>query len=129
VLSFLPLANGIMPILAINSGHQRLYEGLKIFTEQGEELSLETLSSGEKQLLLLFCNTVTARDRVTIFNSYMGNNVGQARRLSYDIIGYSFKSKIITFWYIDALLLEENIHYPHAILNSPAAFDIAAERS
>jgi energy-coupling factor transporter ATP-binding protein EcfA2 len=42
-------------------------DGLKIFTEQGEELSSDTLSSGEKQLLLLFCNTLTARDRATIF--------------------------------------------------------------
>jgi ABC-type cobalamin/Fe3+-siderophores transport system ATPase subunit len=42
-------------------------DGLKILTKQGEELSSETLSSGEKQLLLLFCNTLTARDRATIF--------------------------------------------------------------
>jgi energy-coupling factor transporter ATP-binding protein EcfA2 len=42
-------------------------DGLKIFTQQGEELSSDTLSSGEKQLLLLFCNTLTARDRATIF--------------------------------------------------------------
>ncbi|MBC6432892.1 ATP-binding protein [Nostoc sp. HG1] len=42
-------------------------DGLKIFTEEGEELSPETLSSGEKQLLLLFCNTLTARDKATIF--------------------------------------------------------------
>lgn len=42
-------------------------DGLKVFTEQGEELSSEILSSGEKQLLLLFCNTLTTRDRATIF--------------------------------------------------------------
>ncbi|WP_373526160.1 AAA family ATPase [Nostoc sp.] len=42
-------------------------DGLKIFTEEGKELSPETLSSGEKQLLLLFCNTLTARDKATIF--------------------------------------------------------------
>ncbi|MCL6749505.1 AAA family ATPase [Nostoc sp. CCCryo 231-06] len=42
-------------------------DGLKIFTDEGEELSPETLSSGEKQLLLLFCNTLTARDKATIF--------------------------------------------------------------
>ncbi|MBN3927049.1 AAA family ATPase [Nostoc sp. NMS4] len=42
-------------------------DGLKIFTQEGKELSPETLSSGEKQLLLLFCNTLTARDKATIF--------------------------------------------------------------
>lgn len=42
-------------------------DGLKIFTEEGKELSPERLSSGEKQLLLLFCNTLTARDKATIF--------------------------------------------------------------
>jgi energy-coupling factor transporter ATP-binding protein EcfA2 len=41
--------------------------GLKIFTDEGQELLPETLSSGEKQLLLLFCNTLTARDKATIF--------------------------------------------------------------
>lgn len=42
-------------------------EGIKIFTEKGKELSSEILSSGEKQLLLLFCNTLIARDKATIF--------------------------------------------------------------
>jgi energy-coupling factor transporter ATP-binding protein EcfA2 len=42
-------------------------EGLKIFTDQEQELSPDKLSSGEKQLLLLFCNTLTARDKATIF--------------------------------------------------------------
>ena len=41
--------------------------GLKIATEKGQEISPESLSSGEKQLLLLLCNTLTARDKATIF--------------------------------------------------------------
>lgn len=41
--------------------------GLKITTENGQEISPESLSSGEKQLLLLLCNTLTARDKATIF--------------------------------------------------------------
>jgi len=41
--------------------------GLKIATENGHEISPESLSSGEKQLLLLLCNTLTARDKATIF--------------------------------------------------------------
>lgn len=41
--------------------------GLNIATENGQEISPESLSSGEKQLLLLLCNTLTARDKATIF--------------------------------------------------------------
>lgn len=41
--------------------------GLKIATDNGQEISPESLSSGEKQLLLLLCNTLTARDKATIF--------------------------------------------------------------
>ncbi|MBK1990990.1 ATP-binding protein, partial [Sphaerospermopsis aphanizomenoides BCCUSP55] len=42
-------------------------DGIKIFTDENLELSPDKLSSGEKQLLLLFCNTLTARDKATIF--------------------------------------------------------------
>ncbi len=42
-------------------------DGMRIVTDTGQELSSEMLSSGEKQLLLLFCNTLTARDKATIF--------------------------------------------------------------
>ena len=41
--------------------------GLKIKTESGQEILPDSLSSGEKQLLLLLCNTLTARDKATIF--------------------------------------------------------------
>ncbi len=41
--------------------------GLKIKTEGNQDISPESLSSGEKQLLLLLCNTLTARDKATIF--------------------------------------------------------------
>jgi len=42
-------------------------EGISIMTESGREILPEMLSSGEKQLLLLFCNTLTAREQATIF--------------------------------------------------------------
>jgi len=43
-------------------------DGLKITTtDKAQALSPEMLSSGEKQLLLLFCNTLIARDKATIF--------------------------------------------------------------
>lgn len=42
-------------------------EGMSIFTKEGSKLEPEMLSSGERQLLLLFCNTLTARERATIF--------------------------------------------------------------
>jgi energy-coupling factor transporter ATP-binding protein EcfA2 len=45
----------------------QVQDGLKITTTDTQELSPEMLSSGEKQLLLLFCNTLTARDQATIF--------------------------------------------------------------
>jgi len=41
--------------------------GFKISHNSGEPLNIEMLSSGEKQLLLLFINTITATDQATIF--------------------------------------------------------------
>jgi ABC-type glutathione transport system ATPase component len=42
-------------------------DGLSIETDENHKLEPEMLSSGEKHLLLLFCNTLTARDKATIF--------------------------------------------------------------
>jgi ABC-type Mn2+/Zn2+ transport system ATPase subunit len=44
-----------------------LQRGLTIRTPTNEQLSTSMLSSGEKQLLLLFCNTLSAQDRASIF--------------------------------------------------------------
>lgn len=44
-----------------------LSKGFSIRHKSGEKLRLEMLSSGEKQLLLLFINTITATDQATIF--------------------------------------------------------------
>jgi energy-coupling factor transporter ATP-binding protein EcfA2 len=44
-----------------------LREGLKILTPDGRLLNYESLSSGEKQLLVLLCNTLIARDQTSIF--------------------------------------------------------------
>jgi len=44
-----------------------LTEGLNIHLPKNELLSPKLLSSGEKQLLLLLCNTLIARDRKSIF--------------------------------------------------------------
>lgn len=44
-----------------------LQEGFKICAHGSEELSAEQLSSGEKQLLMLLCNTLAARSGSTIF--------------------------------------------------------------
>jgi predicted ATPase len=44
-----------------------LSQGFEIKHNSGDELKLEMLSSGEKQLLLLFINTITATDQATIF--------------------------------------------------------------
>ena len=44
-----------------------LAKGLTIQTPDGETLNPTLLSSGEKQLLLLFCNILTAQDQQSIF--------------------------------------------------------------
>lgn len=44
-----------------------LRSGFSIVAASGERLSLEMLSSGERHLLLLFCNTLLALDRPSIF--------------------------------------------------------------
>jgi ABC-type glutathione transport system ATPase component len=45
----------------------RLPVGLEIRSKNGDSLTPKMLSSGERQLLLLFCNTAIARDRSSIF--------------------------------------------------------------
>jgi predicted ATPase len=44
-----------------------LRDGLEIISKRGDVLSPAVLSSGEKQLLLLLCNAISARGRGTIF--------------------------------------------------------------
>jgi ABC-type cobalamin/Fe3+-siderophores transport system ATPase subunit len=44
-----------------------LQKGIRLQTSSGEELALASLSSGERQLLLLFCNVLVAIDRKSIF--------------------------------------------------------------
>ncbi len=42
-------------------------EGIIILTSEENELNVNSLSSGEKQLLMLFCNIVSARENTCIF--------------------------------------------------------------
>ncbi|PYR95692.1 MAG: hypothetical protein DMF84_00010 [Acidobacteria bacterium] len=61
-----------------------LREGLRIIQPDGTRLSPRALSSGEQQLLLLFCNTVLARAQATIFiidEPELSLNVKWQRRL------------------------------------------------
>lgn len=44
-----------------------IHEGFRISTEDGKALEPQMLSSGERHLLLLFCNTIQALDRPSIF--------------------------------------------------------------
>ena len=44
-----------------------IHGGFKIATEDGKELAPQMLSSGERHLLLLFCSTLIALDRQSIF--------------------------------------------------------------
>ncbi len=42
-------------------------KGIRITSRKGDLIEPGKLSSGERQLLLLFCNTITALDRQSIF--------------------------------------------------------------
>src|SRR6185503_8346786 len=42
-------------------------EGISIFDKRGAPLEPQLLSSGERQLLTLFCTTVLARDQAALF--------------------------------------------------------------
>jgi len=43
------------------------YEGIRIIAEGNEALAVESLSSGERQLLMLLCTTLLARDEMQLF--------------------------------------------------------------
>ncbi|WP_432103737.1 AAA family ATPase [Streptomyces sp. bgisy091] len=45
----------------------RMHEGLKVYSEEGNRLQPEDLSSGERQILLLLLNTVLARESTRLF--------------------------------------------------------------
>jgi len=42
-------------------------QGIRIVTDQGQYIGPDLLSSGEKQLLLLFCSVLLAREKPSIF--------------------------------------------------------------
>ncbi|MDO8262426.1 MAG: AAA family ATPase [Gallionella sp.] len=60
-------------VVMINSFFSRKYlsydihKGFKIFTDDGKPINPQMLSSGERHLLLLFCNTIQALDKQSIF--------------------------------------------------------------
>lgn len=47
--------------------HFHVTEGVRIFSLSNEELSVDKLSSGEKQLLLMLCNALSARNEASVF--------------------------------------------------------------
>jgi len=73
--------------------------GLNIATENGQEISPESLSSGEKQLLLLLCNTLTARDKATIFiidEPEISLNIKWQRQLIHVLLDFT-KGSLVQF--------------------------------
>jgi energy-coupling factor transporter ATP-binding protein EcfA2 len=73
--------------------------GIKIYSQYNdkEELNPATLSSGEKQLLLLFCNTITAREQASIFiidEPELSLNVVWQRKLINALLEFSKGSSI-----------------------------------
>ncbi|HID99051.1 MAG TPA: ATP-binding protein [Thiotrichaceae bacterium] len=73
-------------------------EGLKITTTDSEQaLSPQKLSSGEKQLLLLFCNTLIARDKATIFiidEPEISLNIKWQRQLIRTLLNFTKDSQV-----------------------------------
>ncbi|MFF9622087.1 AAA family ATPase [Streptomyces griseosporeus] len=71
--------------------------GLTIFTDDGEPLEAEALSSGESQLLTLFCNILSARESPTIFvidEPEISLNVKWQRSLVDSLLGCARESEI-----------------------------------
>jgi ABC-type cobalamin/Fe3+-siderophores transport system ATPase subunit len=75
-----------------------IQSGLKITTaDNAQEISPDMLSSGEKQLLLLFCNTLTARDKATIFiidEPEISLNIKWQRQLIRTLLDFSKNSQV-----------------------------------
>jgi predicted ATP-binding protein involved in virulence len=63
ILSFVDTTNSFYSDKAVQFD---LEHGLSLVTDNGDKLSPTSLSSGEKQLLLLFCNALVAKDAATI---------------------------------------------------------------
>ncbi|WP_430466627.1 AAA family ATPase [Winogradskyella ouciana] len=74
-----------------------LTKGFTIKHNSGERLRLEMLSSGEKQLLLLFINTITATDQATIFiidEPEISLNIKWQRMLLKTLLKFSSKNYV-----------------------------------
>lgn len=74
-----------------------LNSGFKFLHKSGDKLELGMLSSGEKQLLLLFINAITASDQATIFiidEPEISLNVKWQRMLLQNLLKFSSKSNI-----------------------------------
>ena len=78
---FISIINGLLSDKTISF---TLSHGFSIHNKLGVELKPAQLSSGEQQLLLLFCNVLTARDTPTVFmidEPELSLNVKWQRRL------------------------------------------------
>jgi ABC-type molybdate transport system ATPase subunit len=60
-------------VVLVNSFYSRkhlsydIHDGFRILTDDGKPIQPQMLSSGERHLLLLFCNTIQALDKQSIF--------------------------------------------------------------
>jgi len=71
-------------------------EGISILVGNGQKLEPENLSSGEKQLLLLFCNVLTSSEEATLFlidEPEISLNVKWQRKLVDSLIKISGENK------------------------------------
>lgn len=87
--SFVSILNGFYTNNTVNFG---LKSGLAVLGPNGESLPARALSSGEKQLLLLFCNLLTARGQDAIFmidEPELSLNVKWQRQLTRTLLGFT----------------------------------------
>ncbi|HMQ99674.1 MAG TPA: AAA family ATPase [Ignavibacteria bacterium] len=74
-----------------------LSSGFRIFDKENVKLDLNKLSSGEKQMLILFCNAITANDEGTIFiidEPEISLNIKWQRELLMTLLNFSSDGKV-----------------------------------
>lgn len=106
--------------------HFSLTRGFSIVSDSGEKLELGQLSSGELQLLLLFCYTLNARERRTVImidEPEISLNVKWQRALISSLEQLSQRSNVQFFFASHSIDMISNHRDNVAHLNSPALAD------
>lgn len=93
-----------------------LSRGFQIIdNEFKEQIEFQMLSSGEKQLLLLFCNVITASDKASVFiidEPEISLNIKWQRQLIQTLLDFSMKKNVQFEMFLIRLILELNGPFP-----------------